>query len=72
MSDGAGLGFVERAHSSASRGDWQQAFDLLMDADADGLLDPGDLPVLGEAAYAAGHLDVTSEARLERVARGIR
>ena len=62
MSDGAGLGVVERAHSAAARGDWQQAFDLLMEADGDGLLAPTDLPVLGEVAYAAGHLDVTIEA----------
>src|SRR5829696_5790668 len=33
-----------------------------MEADTDGLLAPTDLPVLGEAAYAAGHLDVTIEA----------
>ncbi len=44
------------------RGGWQQAFDLLMEADADGLLAAADLPVLGEVAYAAGHLDVTIEA----------
>ena len=62
MSDGAGLGLVERARDAAARGDWQQAFDLLMEADADGLLAPADLPVLGEVAYAAGHLDVTIEA----------
>jgi tetratricopeptide (TPR) repeat protein len=62
MSDGAGLGLVERAREAAARGDWQQAFDLLMEADADDLLAPNDLPVLGEAAYAAGHLDVTIEA----------
>jgi tetratricopeptide (TPR) repeat protein len=62
MSDSAGLGVVERAHSAAARGDWQQACDLLMEADADGLLAPTDLPVLGEVAYAAGHLDVTIEA----------
>ena len=62
MSDGAGLGLVERARAAAARGDWQQAFDLLMEADADGLLAPTDLPVLGEVAYAAGHLDVTIEA----------
>ena len=62
MSDGAGLGVVERARDAAARGDWQQAFDLLMEADADGLLAPNDLPVLGEVAYAAGHLDVTIEA----------
>ena len=34
------------------------AFDLLMEADADGLLAPADLPLLGEVAYAAGALDV--------------
>jgi tetratricopeptide (TPR) repeat protein len=62
MSDDPGLGLVERARSAAARGGWQQAFDLLMAADADGLLAPIDLPVLGEVAYAAGHLDVTIEA----------
>jgi tetratricopeptide (TPR) repeat protein len=61
MSDGAGLGLVERARSAATRGSWQQAFDLLMEADADGLLAPTDLPVFGEVAYAAGYLDVTIE-----------
>ncbi|HEY8922296.1 MAG TPA: transcriptional regulator, partial [Candidatus Limnocylindria bacterium] len=62
MSDGDGLGLVERARDAATRGDWQQAFDLLMKADADDLLAPNDLPVLGQVAYAAGHLDVTIEA----------
>ena len=33
-----------------------------MKADADGLAGPADLAVLGEVAYAAGHLDVTIEA----------
>ncbi len=62
MSDGADLGLVERARDAATRGDWQQSFDLLMQADADGILAPIDFPVLGEVAYAAGHLDVTIEA----------
>ena len=62
MSDGAGPGLVERASDAATRGEWKQAFDLLMEADADGLLTPTELPVLGEVAYAAGHLDVTIEA----------
>jgi tetratricopeptide (TPR) repeat protein len=62
MSDGLGCGPVERARSAAARGDWQQSFDLLVAADAAGLLAPGDLPVLGEVAYAAGQLDVTIEA----------
>ena len=62
MSDGAGVGVVERARVATARGDWREAFDLLMEADADGLLASTDLPVLGEVAYAAGHLDVTIEA----------
>jgi tetratricopeptide (TPR) repeat protein len=62
MSDGAGLSLVERARAVATRGGWQQAFDLLIKADADGLLAPTDLPVLAEVAYPAGHLDVTIDA----------
>jgi tetratricopeptide (TPR) repeat protein len=62
VSDGAGPGLVERAQSAAARGGWQQAFDLLMEADADGLLVPTALPMLGEVAYAAGRLDVAIEA----------
>jgi tetratricopeptide (TPR) repeat protein len=59
MSDGVGL--VERAHSAAAQGGWQEAFDLLREVDAQGLLTSAELPMLGEAAYAAGHLDVSIE-----------
>ena len=69
MSEDVGLGLVERACSAAGRGSWQEAYDLFMEADAGGLLGPTDLPALGEAAYAAGHLDVTIEA-LERAHAG--
>jgi tetratricopeptide (TPR) repeat protein len=62
MRDDAGLGLVERARAAAALNDWRQAFDLLMEADADGLLAPTDLPLLGEVAYAAGHLEVAIEA----------
>ena len=62
MSDDAGPSLVERGRAVAAHGDWQHAFDLLIAADADGLLAPTDLPVLGEVAYTAGHLDVTIEA----------
>jgi tetratricopeptide (TPR) repeat protein len=61
MSDVVGEAVVQRAHEAASRGDWPEAFELFMKADAAGLTGPGDLPVLGEVAYAAGHLDVTIE-----------
>jgi tetratricopeptide (TPR) repeat protein len=53
---------VQRARDAAARGGWEEAYDLLMKADANGLADPGDLRLLGEVAYAAGHLDVTIEA----------
>jgi tetratricopeptide (TPR) repeat protein len=62
MRDGAGRGLVERARDAAARNDWRRAFDLLMEADADGLLPPTELPVLGEVAYAAGQLEVAIEA----------
>src|SRR5215218_525784 len=61
MTDALGENVVQRAHDAASRGDWGPAFELFMSADADGLVGPDDLPVLGEVAYAAGHLDVTIE-----------
>src|SRR5687767_11941450 len=53
---------VQRAREAAARGGWEEAYDLLMEADANRLAEPGDLPLLGEVAYAAGHLDVTIEA----------
>jgi hypothetical protein len=37
MSEGTGGGLVERV-DAAALGDWQQAFDLLIEADADGRL----------------------------------
>lgn len=60
---------TEPAKQAASRGDWQESFELFMGFDADGTLDAGDVPLLAEVAYAAGHLDVTIAA-WERVYRG--
>jgi tetratricopeptide (TPR) repeat protein len=62
MSDGTSPGLLDRARSAAVRGDWQRAFDQFIEADRDGLLAPADLAMLGEVAYAAGHLDVSIEA----------
>ncbi len=62
MSDGPRGDVLERARDASSRGEWDEAFDLFMKADANGLAGPADLAVLGEVAYAAGHLDVTIEA----------
>ncbi len=53
---------VQRAREAAARGAWEEAYDVLMEVDANGLADRADLPLLGEVAYAAGHLDVTIEA----------
>src|SRR5215210_6889132 len=50
---------VQRAREAAARGEWEAAYDVLMEVDANGL---ADLALLGEVAYAAGHLDVTIEA----------
>jgi tetratricopeptide (TPR) repeat protein len=52
---------VQRAREAAARGEWEEAYDVLVKADADGLAGPGDLPLLAEVAYAAGQLDVTIE-----------
>jgi tetratricopeptide (TPR) repeat protein len=62
MTDDVGAGYVEQARSAVARGDREHAFDVLTSANGDGLLAPSDLPLLGEVAYAAGHLDVTIEA----------
>jgi tetratricopeptide (TPR) repeat protein len=62
MTDALGEAAPQRAHDAATRGDWQEAFDLFTKADADGLAGPADLPLLGEVAYAAGHLDASIEA----------
>lgn len=59
----------EPARQSAARGDWHESFGLFMEIDAAGALDPADVPLLAEVAYAAGHLDVTLAA-WERVHRG--
>src|SRR5215210_3584467 len=53
---------LAEGREAAARGEWEEAFDLLMTADADGLAGPADLALLAEVAYAAGHLDVTIEA----------
>jgi tetratricopeptide (TPR) repeat protein len=50
---------VERAREAAGRSEWQQAYDLLIEADASTPLNGPDLALLADVAYAAGHLDVT-------------
>jgi tetratricopeptide (TPR) repeat protein len=62
MTGAGGEAALQRARDAAAQGDRRAAFVLFMQADADGLAGPGDLAVLAELAYAAGHLDVTIEA----------
>jgi tetratricopeptide (TPR) repeat protein len=61
MSEAADQAVVGRAHGAAGRGDWKEAFELFARADAARLIGSTDLPVFGEVAYAAGHLDVSIE-----------
>lgn len=53
---------VKRAREAAGRRDWQQAHDFLVEADTSMPLSGSDLALLADAAYAAGHLDVTIDA----------
>src|SRR5712691_5167271 len=55
----AGEALLGRARDAVSRGEWQQAYDLLIEADARSPLTAPDLALLADMAYAAGHLDVT-------------
>jgi tetratricopeptide (TPR) repeat protein len=50
---------LAQARDAVSRGEWQQAYDLLMEIDAQAPLTPPDLALLADMAYAVGHLDVT-------------
>ena len=47
------------ARDAVSRGEWQQAYDLLVAADARSPLSAPDLALLADMAYAAGHLEAT-------------
>ncbi len=63
---------LKRAHGAAADGHWQQAYELFVEADARELLDPPDLAVFANCAYAAGHVNATIDA-WERVhAEGLR
>jgi tetratricopeptide (TPR) repeat protein len=60
MSDeSASEALLARARDAVSRGEWRQAYDLLIETDAQSPLSAPDLALLADMAYAAGHLDVT-------------
>ncbi|MGH2736867.1 MAG: transcriptional regulator [Actinomycetota bacterium] len=52
---------IDKARGAASQGDWHQAYDLLIQAEAREPLAGEALAMLADVAYAAGHLDVTIE-----------
>ncbi len=60
IDDGGSL--AGQARAAAAVGEFDHAYELLAEVDARGLLTSADLPLLGEVAYAAGHLDTTIEA----------
>src|SRR5688572_22233613 len=59
------------ARDAAARGQWQQAYDLLVEADAREPLGAPDLALLADMAYAAGHLEVTIAAWERAYAQGM-
>ena len=63
---------VDQAREAVGRGDWQQAHGFLVEADANSPLGGPDLTLLAEAAYAAGHLDVTIDAWERAYAQNMR
>ncbi|HMJ13910.1 MAG TPA: hypothetical protein VK524_20975 [Polyangiaceae bacterium] len=62
MSDPTQTTAVEQARAAADRGEWQEAFELLTNADACLPLCGPDLPFFAGVAYAAGDLDRTIDA----------
>ena len=62
MSEASSTPLIERARDAVTRGEWQCAYELLVEADGGGSLRGPDLALLAEVAYASGRLDVTIEA----------
>ncbi len=50
---------VQQAREAAARGAFQEALDLFLVAETDGLLETPDLPLLADMAYATGNVDLT-------------
>jgi tetratricopeptide (TPR) repeat protein len=53
---------LEHARQASRQGRWQDAYEHLLDADAQSPLSAEDLPFLATVAYAAGHLDAAIDA----------
>ena len=72
MSNTSPTNAVERAREAVGRGDWQQAHELLVEADTSRQLSGPDLALHAEVAYAAGHLDATIGAWERAYAQSLR
>jgi class 3 adenylate cyclase len=57
------------AHGALDAHRWKEAFDLLTQADREGVLAPGDLEALAQAAWFTAHADLAIEAK-ERAFKG--
>jgi tetratricopeptide (TPR) repeat protein len=62
MSESTQVTLVQRAREALGQGEWQQAHELLIEADASTPLTGPDLALLANVAYAAGRLDATIDA----------
>ena len=62
MPDASNATALDRARDASVKGDWQHAYELLIEADASAPLTGPDLPLLAAVAYATGHFDETIEA----------
>jgi class 3 adenylate cyclase len=58
----ADASFLEQARAAVAAGAWAEAYDLLSAADAEQPLDAETLPMLADAAYVAGHPEISLEA----------
>jgi tetratricopeptide (TPR) repeat protein len=63
---------LERARAAAGRGEWPDAYNRLVEADATAPLTGPDLAFLADVAYAAGRLDVTISSWERAHAEGLR
>jgi tetratricopeptide (TPR) repeat protein len=53
---------IARAQEAVAAGDWDTAYELLLDADVAGAVGLGELPLFATVAYASGHFDAAIDA----------
>jgi class 3 adenylate cyclase len=67
-----GDSLLDRARKAGEQQKWGEVYELLSTADGGQHLGPGELPLLAEAAYFAGHPEVSREAWERMVAAALR